>query len=114
MSSTEDYMLSDAEIGKKRIDEIHLGMVARYFRILDRFVSKEDIAAVNKRCDDGGEMLNASIKSRLMDYLMSNSRNYVERYIALRMMFDSILAGPRHLAEIDRIFGLRLTEDENE
>lgn len=115
MGSAEDYLVCNSDIDKKRIEEIDLAMLARYFRILDRFVNSEDIAAVQKN-DDDEELLNTSIKSRLLDFLIcnNNSHYYIERQIALRMMFDSILAAPKHIADVERMLGLQFTDTENE
>ncbi len=106
-SNAENYLMSDSEIQNKRIEEIDLAMLARYFRILDRFTGLEDIAA-EKRKDGDEESLNVSIRDRLLNYLVCNGKYYVERQIALRMMFESILTAPIYLANVEHILGLQL------
>jgi hypothetical protein len=113
MNNEESYIMCDSDIDKKRIDEIDLGELARSFRMLDRFMNLEDKGtAQNVNGDE--ELHDTATKSRLINFLMCNKRYYVERHLALRMMFDSILGAPQHLAKMERVLGFRLTEDENE
>jgi hypothetical protein len=106
MDDKERLTMSDFDIDNARIEEIDLGVLAKYFKVLDRFFNSEDISDVH---EDGEQPSVASTKSRLIDFLLCSRMNhYIERQIALRMMFDNISSAPQCIAEAERVLGIRL------
>jgi hypothetical protein len=114
MCSEENYMVSESDIDEKRIEEIDLAELARSFRMLDRFMSSEDIPAAGDVDGDDEKSNDLATKSRLINFLMCSKRCYVERQIALRMIFASILMAPQHLAARERALGFKFTCTEDE
>jgi hypothetical protein len=112
MGATADFIVDDLGIDNTRIKEIDLGLLVRYFKILDHYFNSkypaEDVEVGNEQPSV------TSAKNCLIDFLLCNTGHYVERQIALKMIFDNILAAPQYIAEAERALGISLIETEGE
>jgi hypothetical protein len=112
MGVTADFIIDNLGIDNTRIENIDLGLLARYFKILDHYFNSKFIA---EDVEVGNEQPSVtSTKNRLIDFLLCNTDHYAERQIALKMIFDNILAAPQYIAEAERALGISLIETEGE